>query len=340
MSTMESLPIIDSMRGAPEEDLILADQFNRIKPKNYSFLQFCSGVADASTRTPPDSSMFNRNKTFGNRRFLRHVLSFFGPPTIEKSPIPNIKMFFATNKAFILGAINTYINDFSKLLDGQNQINFHQNDSATILNFIKKTILNYELVISGDYIPVIQIAPTFGPYHDRIQSNLIKRVINIFFAVFEINIRVNCTKAPKEKMSFVEKVQGGYCSTCAYSDEIIKYDRKPTYSKQYIKMLLFAAPYDEKYVENPELHDKMVLKKNHKILKGPLVNDARLTIQFSDHSNYFIIAHDLCKDEITVEVDLCGNIAISLNMVIACIKFAIDPANWQTKMIEANSKTL
>jgi hypothetical protein len=160
-------------------------------------------------------------------------------------------------------------------------------------------------------------------------SNLIKRVINIFLTVFKLNsVRVNCTKAVKERMSFKKREQGGYCSTCAYSYEKIVYERSPSYpqTQSGIRLLLFAAP-----------HSIMSMNSNptHKLLaNGPLVDDSKYNIIFENTRNYFLISHDKCEKAIDIYLVYCGSISISYNMVWAAILYAIDRSDQQTKLLK------
>ena len=332
------LPMYQSMmEGAPQEDLDFAGKIYTVRFRPYALLTLRSGVMKAASEHRPDIKDYSKNMTLAGVRFMRHILSFSGSASVHDTSIRELHLHFDTHGEFILHAIHEYINHFSKLLDGGAQIQFARNDALIVFNFVKEVVLNHDQIAQGTYIPVIQIAPSFGAYHDRIQVNLIKRAINIIFTVFEMNIRASCTHAAKARMSYVERVQEGYCSTCAYSYDKTKYERLATYQQEHVALLIFAAPHKHLlYNENPEMHDRIILPKYAKILKGRLIDDAKLTIKFAS-GGHFIAAHDKCIAPTVMTVNLLGSISISSNMVIACIRYAIKPSDQHGKLMKLHT---
>jgi hypothetical protein len=235
-------------------------------------------------------------RVFYNERFLKHFVGLLGKSV----------SFHNNNVNKLHDLIFGYINSFTP---------FAVADVRIIVQFIKRVANDPTCVLTKDQTPCIQITPSFGAYHDRTQSTIIKRCINLIFKALDIDVRVYASKFVKQKASFKEDVGGG-CSTCGPVYET-RYERILSYSKEQAstRMLLFAAP------KNSVNHNYV-----HQTLLGqyrPLVNDARQTIELiapNGRTIPFIDAHDQCKKLFpTIILQLIGSISISRIMAIAAI---------------------
>jgi len=312
--------IYRELKDAPEEDRFFITQvYNTTFPHiltMYTTLQHhfdneCRCFTKLETQLQPQlqPQLHKETQTFYNKRFLRHILEFFG------------KNYDDILKDALKLSIYDYINAIiCKYTPTPTKIFSHKNVEI-IISFIDCMLLRHNDILMYEYIPSILISPEFGPYHERIQANIIVRCINLILKLFNSDLRAFTTKCIKQKQSFIERVQSGYCSTCAYSEDKTKYSRNSTYSnlQSDTKLLIFGAP------KNQKMH-----KKSHNILNDKvcaLLDDAKLDIKLkfpNGVSSYFISAHYMCKDPILLNVFCMGAISITYNMAYAAVNYSLN----------------
>jgi hypothetical protein len=328
-----------SLADAPEFDLIFAGILNRIVPP-LGLLTLRSAInhAPAGTFDYANSKIPKTISVLAWYGGVKNISEFLGSASIKNWGPEQKEAWFVENADYIKSAIFDFVNQFANLIRGE--IGFSRADVNTVFDLLKKIVLDYDSITEGNCFPAIQLSPTFGAYHDKIMSNIIKRAINIFLTVFRLNhVRVNCTNAVKEKASFVTREQGGYCSTCAYSYDKTTFERSASYPKTQsgIKMLLYAAPHNSKH-SSKKMRDHMITNPTHKFLtNGPLLDDSKYDIVFANTGMYFLGSHNLCKKPIVFTLFYCGSISISYNMAWAAIMLAIDPRDHQARLLKLHS---
>jgi len=326
---------IRHMHSAPEQDMRLAKAFYSITPPTESALKIYSALWKYGSTGAPVAETKTIH-AFGSRRTIMHLRELLGPQGLGEMISEDKEAWFEKYKLRLKIMIAQYVNQFSDLI--HQDIPFNGEDE--IFNLIQAIVMNYDCILRGDFIPATQIFPLYGAHTDRIMVNIIKRVINIFLTVFGMNrVRVYCSEFVKERQSFVERVQEGYCETCAYSYDKTVYERRPSYpqSQSGCKALLFAAPCPEKYKRRRD--DAIIVRPNHKFLKeGQLIDNSKYDIKFSNTGTYFISAHEMCKQITTIKLHNCGSIGISFNMTWACIMYAIEPDKQQAKLLTLHTR--
>lgn len=324
------------MQLAPEQDMSLARAFYSISPSKLGPLQVHSALWKYGATGAPVADTKTIH-AFGSRRIIMHLRELLGPQGLDDMIDQDKEAWFDKYKLRIKRMMTEYITQIGARIHPQ-LIAFGCEDE--LFNLIKTIVMNYDEILAGDFIPAAQVFPTYGAHTDRIMVNIVKRIINIFLTIFGLNrVRVYCSGFVKERQSFVERVQEGYCSTCAYSYEKTKYERSPSYPQQQAgcKALLFAAPCPEKY--NPRRNDATIVKPHHKFLqKDQLVDNSKYDIRFENTRTYFISAHEMCKQITTINLYNCGSIGISFNMTWACIMYAIEPDKQQAKLLTLHTK--